>query len=193
MRTLIRLGGATILLAAVLFAWWVRSSVSAASIAIGPGVVVAEATPNQLEMGRWAIGRFETAGLEPPRVNIEFHGDRSGCSGHLGFARDGHVGVCTTLVNVMARYVLLHEMSHIWLDQNVETGMRDRFLELRGLPSWNAWGDPWELRGCEQGAEIIAWGLGERILTAQLPDDDLDLIAAAYEFLTGDALPPEKK
>jgi hypothetical protein len=192
MRTLIRLGGSTILIAAVLFAWWLRSSVSAAAIAIGPGVVVAGATPNQLEMGRWAVGRFESRGLEPPRVEIEFHGDRSGCNGHLGFARDGHVDVCTTLVNVMARYVLLHEVSHIWLDQNVNADMRNRFLELRELSSWNAPDDPWELRGCEQGAEIIAWGLGERILTAHIPDDHLDQIAAAYVFLTGDALPPAK-
>lgn len=116
MHTPIRLRGLPILIAAVLCALWVRSSDPAAAIAIGPGVVVAGAIPTQLEMGRWAVGRFETAGLEPPRVEIKFHGDRSGCNGHLGFARDGHVDVCTTLVNVTTRWVLLHEMSHIWLD-----------------------------------------------------------------------------
>lgn len=70
--------------------------------------------------------------------------------------------------------------------------MRSRFLELRELLSWNSSRDPWELRGYEQAAEIMAWALGERILTPHIPDDHLDQIAVAYELITGDALPPLK-
>ena len=69
------------------------------------------------------------------------------------------------LVNAMSRRALLHEMSHIWLDQNLDAEAEGAFLELRDLPSWNASSEPWELRGYEQGAEIMAWALGERILT----------------------------
>ena len=54
-------------------------------------------------------------------------------------------------------------MGHIWLDQNLSDPERERFLEVRGLHAWNESSDTWALRG-EQGAEIMAWALGERIL-----------------------------
>jgi hypothetical protein len=149
----------------------------------------AGATSEQLDLVRWAVGRFEIAGLEPPHVEIEFHGDPSGCGGHFGFALEGQVDVCTTLVNAMTRRLLLHEMSHIWLDEHVGAGIRARFLELRQLASWNASSDPWALRGYEQGAEIISWALGERILSPQVPDTDPDEIASGYELLTGRRFP----
>jgi hypothetical protein len=136
-------------------------------------------------MAKEAIGRFKVAGLKPPAVGIEFHGDRSGCRGHLGFAKGGRIDVCSVLVNAMSRRALLHEMGHIWLDQNVGAGVRERFLDLRDLQSWNASGDPWELRGYEQGAEIIAWVLGERILTPQIPYDASADLYAAFRLLTG--------
>jgi hypothetical protein len=122
-------------------------------------------------------------------VEIAFHADPSGCGGHLGFAAHGMVDVCTALANVMTRRTLLHELAHIWLDQNVTTSVRDRFLDLRGLRSWNASSDGWSLRGYEQGAEIIAWALGERILTAQVPSNGPAELELAFELLTGVALP----
>ena len=44
--------------------------------------------------------------------------------GHLGYAQIGRVDVCTVLVNEMARRNLLHEMGHIWIDQNVSRAAR---------------------------------------------------------------------
>ena len=63
--------------------------------------------------------------------------------------------------------------------------MRERFLELRGLREWNASTDPWQERGYEQGAEIISWAIGDRILGAQIPSNDPVQIGAAFEVLTG--------
>jgi hypothetical protein len=185
MRTVIRLQALGLLIAAVPGAWWLRSAGATAAVAIRSNVQVRGAMPEQLAMAQWAVNRFEAAGLEPPTVKIEFHGDPSGCGGRLGFARQGEVDVCNILVNTMSRRVLLHEMSHIWLDENVGASARAEFLELRELGSWNASGDPWELRGYEQGAEIIAWTIGERILTPWIPDNDPPQIASAYEVLTG--------
>lgn len=155
-----------------------------------PRAEILGATPQQIAMARWAVGRFEAAGLPPPAVEIEFHPAPSGCGGHLGFARSGQVDVCTTLSNTMARRTLLHEMSHIWIGQHVDDATEARFLVLRDLSSWNAASDPWRLRGCEQAAEIVSWALGERILTPQIPDDDPDRIDEAYRVLTGQPLPP---
>lgn len=185
MRTIIRLGTLGLLIVVALGAWWLRSARAKDAVAIRPNVEVLGATSGQLEMARWAVGRFEAAGLEPPAVEIEFHGAQSGCGGHLGFARRGAVDVCNTLVNAMARRTLLHEMSHTWLDENLDDATEARFLALRGLPSWNASSDPWRFRGYEQGAEIISWSIGERILMPQIPDNDPSALAAAFEILTG--------
>ena len=155
---------------------------------IRPNVEVTGAT-EQLAMARWAVERFEIAGLEPPVVEIAFHRGLSGCGGHLGFARQGEVDVCTTLVDPIARRALLHEMGHIWLDQNLSDPERERFLEVRGLHAWNDSSDTWALRGYEQGAEIMAWALGERILTPQIPDNEPIQLARGFELLTGSAPP----
>ena len=47
----------------------------------------------------------------------------------------------------------------------------------------------WDDRGYEQGAEIMAWALGDRILTAQIPDNDPAQLGAAFELLTGVVVP----
>jgi hypothetical protein len=156
----------------------------AAGVEIGPGVVVVSDDPAQQELARWAVARFERAGLDAPFVQIRFHADRAGCGGHLGYARDGRVDVCTVLVNEMARRNLLHEMGHIWIDQNVPDTRREQFLDLRGLSSWNSSTDPWQERGYEQAAETMAWALGDRILSAQIPDNEPAQLAAAFELLT---------
>jgi hypothetical protein len=189
MRTVTRLGAVTLLVASGFAGSWLGFEGARPAVAIRSNVAVSGATPEQLELVRWAVGRFQAAGLEPPAVEIAFHDDGSGCGGHLGFARVGRVSVCTTLVNAMTRRTVLHEMSHIWLDSHTTQSLRDRFVSFRGLRSWNAASDPWELRGYEQGAEIMSWALGERILTPQIPGNDQGSIEEAYEFLTGMGTP----
>ena len=185
MRTVIRFGALALLIATLIGTWWLRSTGAAATVAIRHGVEVSGGTREQLAMARWAVGRFETAGLEAPAVVIAFHRGLSGCGGHLGWALGGEVDLCSTLVNAMSRRALLHEMSHIWLDRYVGASLRERFLDLRDLTSWNASSDPWELRGYEQGAEIMAWVLGERILTPLIPFEDSGDLDVAFRLLTG--------
>src|SRR4029453_837089 len=164
-------------------------SIQATDVAvIRPNVEVTGAI-EQLALARWAVERFEIAGLEPPVVEIAFHRGLSGCGGHLGLARQGEVDLCTTLVDPVARRALLHEMGHIWLDQNLSDPERERFLEVRGLHAWNDSSDTWALRGYEEGAEIMAWALGERILTPQIPDNEAIQLARGFELLTGSAPP----
>jgi hypothetical protein len=186
MHTVSRLGIAILLLGAVAFGHVAgRSAQAEPAVEVGPQVRIYGATAEQVELGRWAVRRFEAEGLVAPPIEIHFHGDARGCSGHLGFAKEGRVDVCTTLVNAMARRTLLHEMSHIWLDVNTDASVRERFLEFRGLREWNAATDPWQERGYEQGAEIISWVIGERILGAQIPGNDSVALEASFELLTG--------
>jgi hypothetical protein len=189
MRTVNRFLALGLSIAAILGGWWLRSAHPTDGVAIRPNIEVIGATPEQLALARWAVGRFEMAGLKPPALEIAFHGDTAGCEGHMGWARSGRVGVCTVLANEMSRRNLLHEMSHIWLDQNIGIGTRNAFLRERGLSSWNSPRDPWELRGYEQGAEIMAWALGNRIMSAQTPDNAPAQLAAGFELLTGLEIP----
>ena len=184
MRAIGRFGGSVLALMAVIGAWPLAAR-QVSGLEFRPGVVVFAQDPAQRRLSEWAVARFERAGLDPPTVEIHFHGSSSGCGGHLGYAKDGRVDVCTVLVNEMARRNLLHEMGHVWIDQNVSRADQDRFLELRGLHTWNGSTDPWEERGYEQGAEIMAWALGTRILSAQIPDRDPVQLGAAFELLTG--------
>jgi len=188
MRTIGRLG-ASILSLTALVGGWSLASEDAHGVEIRPGIMVFSEDPAQWEIARWAMGRFESAGLDAPTVEIHFHANASGCGGHLGYAKGARVDVCTVLVNEMARRNLLHEMGHVWIDQNVSRAVRERFLGLRGLRAWNASTDPWEERGYEHGAEIVAWALGTRVLTAQIPDNDPMQLAVGFELLTGKPIP----
>src|SRR3990170_4742951 len=100
-HTVTRLGIAISLLAAVVVGQHVGQADP--SVEVAPQVRIYGATAEQVDLGRWAVGRFESAGLEAPPVEIHFHGDAEGCGGHLGYAKAGKVDVCTTLVNAMAR------------------------------------------------------------------------------------------
>ncbi|HKN80978.1 MAG TPA: hypothetical protein VJZ98_06550 [Actinomycetota bacterium] len=186
MHTIVRIGIGIALLAAGALGATARP---APAVVVAPGVRVSAERPEQVALSRWAAGRFEAAGLAAPGVEIRFHADRAGCGGHLGYARAGTVDVCTTTVNTMTSRTLLHEMSHIWLDEHTDLDTRERFLEFRRLREWNASTDPWQLRGYEQGAETIAWAIGERILSAQIPDNDPPTLEAGFQILTGIAAP----
>jgi len=153
------------------------------------GVTVSGGTVEQQELAHWAIGRFEAAGLELPPIEIRFHAGGGGCGGHLGYSRGEIVDVCSTLVNLMSRRIVLHELAHAWAAVNVTGATRERFLSLRGLDNWNDVAVPWNERGFEHAAEVIAWAIGERILTPTLPDVAPEQLAAAYRALTADPLP----
>ncbi len=68
--------------------------------------------------GRWRGSR--RAGLEPPDGRDPLPRGRARDAAATSVTRRMvEVDVCTVLVNEMARRNLLHEMGHIWIDQNV--------------------------------------------------------------------------
>jgi hypothetical protein len=97
-----------------------RAAEGAPAVTFEPAAVVG-GTPEQVEMARWAVGRFEVAGLALPPVEIRFHDDMDGCGGHLGFYRGGGVDVCGISTNLIARRNLLHEMAHACAEENVRS------------------------------------------------------------------------
>jgi hypothetical protein len=156
------------------------------------GITIIGGTPAQRAMARWAEARYSAAGLALPPLEVRFHVDRSGCHERLGYYLDGVASICGTHADRMARRTLVHEMAHGWIESNLSGAEGVRFLELRGLRSWNdPWVD-WEERGFEQAAEIMAWALddqGTGIHMPSIPDNSRGHLAEGFEFLTGDPLP----
>ena len=189
MHSIARSTRAITFLAAAVLSWRFGSAVAEASVSIRPQFLVYGASPEQVQMARWAAGRFEIAKLRVPEVEIHFHDALPDCDGHLGYAVDGRIDLCASRVDAPTRRALLHELGHVWLDENLAPLVQAAFLRLRNLSAWNSSSDPWNLRGYEHGAEVIAWALGERVLTPSIPDNEPEKLGVAFRFLTGGELP----
>ena len=147
----------------------------------------------------WAVDRFTSSGLALPALNVEFAGSGD-CGGNTAVAIHGgpipRIKVCSKLSaapEIVLKRTLLHEIGHIWAAESLDEATRDSFLELRGLESWADKGTPWQDRGSEQAAEIMAWALMDgELLLATLSDHDPVGLAVGFTVLTG-AVPPSDK
>lgn len=158
-------------------------------------VQIVAATGEQAGHAGWALSRFEAAGLEIPSLRIVFHDDYQSCG-----MREGVLRITGDAIAVhecepdpaRLRRSLLHELAHAWdyHGTQITAEQRSEFLKLRGLASWDDDGQPWNRRGEEQAAEIIAWGLMHR--PAPIPTSVRDYgpqhpadLARAFILLTG--------
>ncbi|HSJ50324.1 MAG TPA: hypothetical protein VLA90_03435 [Actinomycetota bacterium] len=179
-------------LGTLVVAWMVLWPFGAASPDAGP--TISGGTPEQRQMARWAIQRFWDHELTLPPLEIRFHQTRDGCSGRGGLYRREVVEICRLrgLTIDWAASELLHEMAHGWVDVNLGEDDHERFLQVRGLTTWNDPDAAWEERGFEHAAEIIAWAIGGQpggIHLPSVPDNSIDELARGYRVLTGRPLP----
>lgn len=153
------------------------------------GVRLIGGTPHEHQLADWALKRYQAGGLELPPVEIRFHRDPAGCLDNSGLYRSGRLDVCSVDNTVAySRRVVVHELAHAWSEAHLTAGDREGFLNLRDLRSWNSRDVPWGLRGFEQAAEIITWGLGEGEMAPLLPTPvDAEALGSLYELLTGRA------
>jgi hypothetical protein len=187
MRTTVR---AAVLLAFPLVLLAGPDTSGSASVRVRPGIEVRGGSPDQIAMVRWAVGRYERAGLRLPALKVTFHDDTAPCKGLMGLYGGGRVSMCTGPgTNAIPRMTILHELGHAWSERAVAGDVRGRFLRLRHLDQWDAVDEPWADRGWEQVAEIMAWGLGDRIVTPRIPDHDPAALRAAYELVTDRTCP----
>ncbi|MGA9161644.1 MAG: hypothetical protein WB297_12390 [Actinomycetota bacterium] len=156
-----------------------------APVAIAPGIRAFGADAEHQRLVRWALGRYQHAGLGVPAVEVHFHPDTSGCYGHIGSELGGRIDICVVIVSEIARDAVLHEMGHVWVDENVSATVRERFMRMRGLTAWNDQNVIWDDRGFEHAAETLTWALGHRFIAPGIPDNDPDRLTAAFELLTG--------
>ncbi len=146
---------------------------------------------SDITLTEWALGRFDRAGLSVPPISIGFHDEKAVCHGQNGYFRSGEthrVDICGFNWDrflVTPRKVILHELAHAWVHENLSEMARQEFLDLRGLEVWRDEEAPWGEQGMEHAAEIVAWGLmDEEISMTSIGETDQSSLAHAYQLLT---------
>ncbi len=142
-------------------------------------------TIGQREMVATEIGRYASAGLELPGLEVHIFEDKSGCGGHHGVfikAPDRwRINLCDA-----REIVIRHEVGHAWAAHNLTAQERDAYVTHWGFESWNAQGTAWRNRGSEDAADVLAWGLDPQPISGSLlPDGPLAKRAEAFQMLTG--------
>jgi hypothetical protein len=134
-----------------------------------------------------AILAFDQAGLLLPDLQIYVHESNEGCNKNLGLFSQGgdkhRIDICMAHPSVIR-----HELAHAWEHHNMTDATRRAFLQRRGIEAWNDQESSAQVRGIEQAAYLIAWGLDSRPIQSLLRSrhaEDLDL----YELLTGSQSP----
>jgi hypothetical protein len=205
--------------------WW-------EGLAIPPGVSVAHSgtlmvddrtievrnsSPALDELLSWGLGRFTEAGLLPPAVESVTFVDRKApaCARINGLAAGGQVSLCfgtsdactddgCTGWRAWAKKAVLHELSHVWMTQNVTPETQSTFLQTSALPTWESADLPWGNRGVELAAETMSGALmdepvtlnvklGRRYTCAELATLYTALVGQppTNPPCTGDELPPD--
>jgi hypothetical protein len=162
------------------------ATLPAESVAPGPAIEIETQNRAQLEMARWAIGRFEEAGLELPDLRIVYPGrDLQLCNGAPATAltdqQPVELRICWN-----DRFILLHELAHAWDAHSLPEDRRGPFMALRkDVDSWTGADVAWERRGIEHAANVIAWGLLEDPypISRTYPNDP-DSLTQAFQLLT---------
>jgi len=167
----------------------------------GHEIVVHNGTERLVRVVEWALGRFEAAGLAEPRVtSVTFEPSRQ-CAGHSGrlvqedgsrdlflclLERDLCHGqeVCDTPA-LNARVGILHELGHAWMLDHTGGRSQSQLLELTGTSTWDDQETPWQLRGSEYGAEVLAWGLlDELVPMVRIGDPPCSELVEVFALLT---------
>jgi hypothetical protein len=152
----------------------------------GATVDIHNGTPSLAALVGWGLARFDLAGLRLPTVRrvtftdfTDYCADVQGRTIRLpdqdplsGDPVPGGWDVVLCLgddevyvddrgadPSERARYVVLHELAHVWSDQYVDEQRRDRFTEWVDTPTWSDRSFEWDERGTEWAASFIAWGL----------------------------------
>lgn len=152
----------------------------------------------------WGLERFTRAGLAEPtlaRASVASGDDGDERRGWVAMTDQGAVvsldedlRVCcagfrgVVILCDEAKRCMLHELAHVWIDQNVDAESRERFMAHTGATVWDDPAVPWHARGVEQAAETLAWGLlAEPAAVPTCPESVCLRRVTGFSILTGRA------
>jgi hypothetical protein len=190
--------------------WWSHLSVpgpvpltrtGTAHVDGGGEIEVYNGTPALQQLLEWALGRFQRAGLPLPRAaSVTFYAAaRDKCAGYRGLAAgEGFTDITLCFGEAEAcrddscppwatatRQLVLHELAHTWLSQNLADEDEDGFGDAVGL-AWDERHDPWARRAMERAAETLAWGLDDwQVAVREFGSPSADRLARDFAQLTG--------
>lgn len=159
-------------------------------------------SPDGIRLLDWAFSRFATAGLDEPDIHRIHFGDQTpGCDSRAGWARvtdrGVEIAICAaddrlcregpgSTLTVPARFCALHELAHGWLIEHASESVRSAFLDHAGLDVWTAGEEtPWHRRGAEYAAEVVAWGLMDKLLRLiRIESPNCEHLEAGFIILT---------
>lgn len=184
--------------------WWSHAAIPTlpqdrvtGTIAVaGRRVEVHNGTPGAEELVRLALTRFPAARLAAPDIaavafDEEIH--RQQCSTQrwgltLSAGSSSRIYLCFTVPGAPTPFQLqlvLHELAHAWMWENLTGATRQEFLALVHLPTWDARDLPWDRRGVEHAADLIAWGISDSPVDSELlAGDSCIQLTAAFRLLT---------
>jgi hypothetical protein len=176
----------------LMLATFVAASLLSRAVAVlppasGTDTIVHNDSAEQRAMAEWALGRYQAAGLEFPPLVIEFAGrDLARCDGAPGRT---YLDETTAVVKMCwnARFILLHELAHVWASHNLPAAKHEPFMAMRAdAISWASSEVAWAQRGSEHAANVIAWGvLEDPFPISRTYPNDPDALRDAFVFLTG--------
>ncbi|MEA3510840.1 MAG: hypothetical protein U9R51_05340 [Actinomycetota bacterium] len=152
-------------------------------------VTVVGGTGDQREAADWAVTHFVDAGLDLPQLVVAIHTSDEPCDGFDGAFRSRETPARLDVCNPH-RLIILHELAHAWDHHMLTDSIRLKFMNLRGLTSWNDATTPWKERGIEDLAEMLVWGLRQFSGTASF--DKQPEKEAAFALITGIILPDDR-
>ena len=143
----------------------------------------------QADSVRRVVGLFDRAGLELPALVVRGGEDRAECGQRLGVHRRheawSEIVLCGDRSGV-ERSVIAHELAHAWAAFELSDTNKAAFQQLRG---WEYWHDyeraAWSENGTEQAAEVIAWGVYDRVARIAIDHHGCADLAESYRALTG--------
>lgn len=167
----------------------------------GAEIEVFNGEARQIEVVEWGAQRYQLAALGIPHVASVTFPPHELCARNSGWAIDDgeeqRIVLCIhedeicededcDTLSTLARATLVHEMAHVWTNNNVDLVLRERFLALRGLEIWQSPNLPWVEQGSEHAAEVIMWGVMEEPLDLfRLGIPSCGELEEAYLLLTG--------
>jgi hypothetical protein len=165
------------------------------------GTEVVGAAPPMVGLVRWALGRFDRAGLPLEVASVTFANGTAGCDGIAGTVTDGEHGMDVLLCfdegevckdpgcgtyTFAARATVLHELAHVWEASELHDADRERYLARTGLATWFGAEVGWSARGGERAAEVLMWGLLDQVVPVpRLGDPPAEQLASEFRLLTG--------
>jgi hypothetical protein len=139
---------------------------------------------------------FENVGLDIAAASIRFHDSKELCRDGLGVIDDDQpepvVEICVVHNNPgiraeLQQRILVHELSHLWLEEHLTHDAKRAVMDLWGIDEWTSRDAPWQTLGIERAAETMAWNLyvGDTWFDVRIGSGDCPERTTAFLILTG--------